>query len=261
MAKGTPAWVASARKELQTLKVKPLGTMNGYSRAQFGPAWEDVDHNGCDTRDDILHRDLTAITYKAGSHCLIASGVLHDPYTGKTIHFVRGVKTSSKVQIDHVVALGDAWETGANKWPASERLAYANDPTVLLAVDGPQNEAKGDADASGWLPPNRAYDCTYVVRQITIKFKYKLWVTSAEKATMLRTLSSCGSASSPVSTVVVPATPTPTTTTAAQATTGAQTVTPGAFCSDAGATGKSKSGSVYVCKTKPGDTRLRWRRP
>ena len=129
--------------------------MTGYSRDKFGEPWADVDHNGCDTRNDILKRDLTKEVFKAGSSCIVQTGLLADPYTGKTIDFVRGVKTSSAVQIDHVVALGDAWRTGAAKWTAKKRLSYANDRVVLLAVDGPQNEAKGDDDASEWLPPGR----------------------------------------------------------------------------------------------------------
>ncbi len=165
--------------------------MTGYSRAKFGPAWEDVDHNGCDTRNDILKRDLRKIVFKAGSSCLIQTGVLADPYTGKIINFVRGVKTSTAVQIDHVVALADAWRTGAATWIAAKRLRYANDPVVLLAVDGPQNEAKGDDDASQWLPPRKAYDCRYVAKQITIKTKYILWVTPAERTAMSGVLETC----------------------------------------------------------------------
>jgi hypothetical protein len=107
------------------------------------------------------------------------------------IHFVRGVKTSTAVQIDHVVALGDAWRPGAAKWTAAKRLRYANDPVVLLAVDGPSNESKGDDDASEWLPPRKEYDCKYVAKQITIKTKYALWVTPAERDALGATLKTC----------------------------------------------------------------------
>ncbi len=165
--------------------------MTGYSRDKFGEPWADVDGSGCDTRNDILKRDLTKIVFKAGSACLIASGILSDPYTGKVINFVRGVKTSTAVQIDHVVALGDAWQTGAATWTMAKRLHYANDPVVLLAVDGPQNEAKGDDDASEWLPPRTAYDCKYVAKQITIKTKHALWVTATERSAMAATLKTC----------------------------------------------------------------------
>jgi hypothetical protein len=128
--------------------------------------------------------------FKAGSDCVIASGTLNDPYTGTKIKFVRGVGTSSAVQIDHVVALADAWRTGARKWSAARRLRYANDPPVLLAVDGPEDEAKGDDDASEWLPDNPRFACAYVATQIAIKTEYRLWVTQAEHDAMASTL--CG---------------------------------------------------------------------
>ena len=164
--------------------------MTGYDRDKFGPPWEDVDGNGCDTRNDILKRDLKRCL-QGRLELPVQTGTLNDPYTGKIINFVRGVKTSTAVQIDHVVALGDAWRTGAAKWTAAKRLRYANDPVVLLAVDGPQNESKGDDDASQWLPPRKAYDCRYVAKQITIKTKYVLWVTAAERSAMATTLKTC----------------------------------------------------------------------
>src|SRR5712691_8444110 len=150
-ASADPAkWLTTARQELKKLSVKAPASMSGYSRNKFGNAWADVDDNGCDTRDDILARDLKRLAFTKIPACAkaVAGGVLQDPYTGKTIHFVRGVKTSTVVQIDHVVALGDAWRTGAKKWTSALRLAYANDPVVLLAVDGPANEAKSDRDAA-----------------------------------------------------------------------------------------------------------------
>ncbi len=179
-----------AAATLATLAVKGRAPKTGYSRAQFGPAWADVDHNHCDTRDDILARDLTGIVRRADG-CTVQSGTLHDPYTGKTIAFTRGPTTSTAVEIDHVVALADAWQKGAQSWDAATRLAYANDPLVLLAVDGPANEAKGDGDAATWRPPNKAYRCDYVARQIAIKAKYGLWVTQAEHDVMAATLDSC----------------------------------------------------------------------
>ena len=188
-ASSAPAWVKLAVKQLQQLHVRPAAPMNGYSRERFGPAWDDVDHNGCQTRDDILQRDLKPFTFKAGDDCQVVKGTLHDPYTGKTIHFLRGVKTSVAVQIDHVVALADAWRTGAAKWKAKRRLAYANDPAVLLAVDGPANNQKSDGDAAEWLPPK--FTCRYVAQQIAIKMKYSLWVTSAEHDAMAGVLVGC----------------------------------------------------------------------
>lgn len=184
----------SAGAALNKLPVHSAGTMSGYNRLAFGPAWtddtSDVDgHNSCDTRDDILALYLTQITYRSG-HCTIASGTLHDPYTGKTIHFVRGPK-STVIQIDHVVALGNAWTTGANKLTATQREDLAEDPLELLPVDGPTNEGKGDDDASQWLPPQASYHCSYVARQIAVKAKYHLWITSGEKTAMEHVLTTC----------------------------------------------------------------------
>jgi hypothetical protein len=185
----------TALAELATLPVKGRAPMTGYRRAQFGPAWDDNTnstggHNGCDTRNDILARDLTTITYRSG-HCIVASGILHDPYTGTTISFIRGAATSTAVQIDHVVALGDAWQTGAQQLTYQQRIDYANDPDVLLAVDGPTNEQKGDADAASWLPPNKPYRCSYVARQVAIKHKWHLWVTPAEHDAITHVLTGC----------------------------------------------------------------------
>ena len=165
--------------------------MAGYSRAKFGPAWEDVDLNRCDTRNDILARDLRPRSFKGESECKVAEGKLDDPYTGMTISFVQGKKTSSAVQIDHVVALAAAWRTGAKQWTSDLRLFYANDPLVLLAVDGPTNSAKGDKDAANWLPPNSAYHCKYVAKQISIKTKYELWVTQSEQTEMAEVIADC----------------------------------------------------------------------
>lgn len=185
---------STAVAELATLAVHPAASMAGYQRAAFGPAWTDDNddpdgHNGCDTRNDILRRDLTDISDPGG--CVVRSGTLHDPYTGTVIHFVRGVQTSNAVQIDHVVALGDAWQTGAATWSTRERTDLANDPIELLAVDGPVNERKGDADAASFEPPNAGYDCAYVARQIAVKVRYRLWVTPDEHDAMAATLQRC----------------------------------------------------------------------
>ncbi len=184
--------LATAKSELAYLQVKERASKNGYSREQFGPAWDDVDGNKCNTRDDILRRDLTNVRFKAKTHaCTVISGTLDDPYTGKTIEFKRGKKTSSAVQIDHVVALSNAWQTGAQDLTAEQRRQLANDPENLLAADGPANQQKSDADAADWLPSNTAYRCTYVARQVHVKAKYKLWVTPDEKKLMERVLNSC----------------------------------------------------------------------
>ena len=158
---------------LATLAVKGRAPRTGYDRGLFGQAWADVDRNGCDTRNDMLRRDLTAYTLKAGTNgCLVLTGTLHDPYTGTSIAFVRGPGTSTRIQIDHVVALSDAWQKGAQRWSSAQRTAFANDPLNLLAVDGPTNQRKGDGDAATWLPPRKAYRCAYVARQIAVKHKY-----------------------------------------------------------------------------------------
>lgn len=201
-ASGTVTGIALAA--LNKLPVRPLGSISGYSRtSQFGTAWTDNNgdpwgHNGCDTRNDILHRDLTSITYKSGSHCYIATGILHEPYTGKTIHFVRGVRTSSLVQIDHVVPLGLVYEEGGKNWTQAKRVNIANDPLNLLSADGPANEAKGDSDASEWLPANKSFQCQYVAIQVAVSAKYGLPITAAAKSAMTKVLNTCPGKKLPV---------------------------------------------------------------
>jgi len=177
---------------LETLEVKGRAPKTGYTRAQFGPSWSDVDRNGCDTRNDILTRDLTQIIYREGTqNCIVLSGVLIDPFSGEVISFTRGVATSSEVQIDHSVALSDAWQKGAQKLSADTRKAFANDPLNLMAVKGRLNSQKGDGDAATWLPPLKSFRCAYVARQIAVKAKYSIWVTLAEKNAMASILSKC----------------------------------------------------------------------
>jgi hypothetical protein len=172
---------------LNQLEVKGRAPKTNYSRAQFGNGWEAK--QGCDTRNIILNRDLVNVA--VNTECKVTSGVLHDPYTGKDISFTRGDTTSDDVQIDHVVALSDAWQTGAQQLTSVERVHLANDPLELLAVDGPANQQKSDGDAATWLPPNKAFRCQYVARQIAVKKKYHLWVKSAEKDAMVRVLTTC----------------------------------------------------------------------
>ncbi|GAA1254885.1 HNH endonuclease family protein [Arthrobacter pascens] len=187
-----PAEAAAALAQLETIPVKGRAPKTGYTREEFGPAWADVDRNGCDTRNDILARDLEGETFKPGTqNCVVATGTLADKYTGKTIRFVRGNKTSAAVQIDHVIALSDAWQKGAQRLSADKRRQLANDPLNLMAADGPTNGAKGDKDAATWLPPNKAFRCEYVARQTAVKAKYKLWVTQAEHAAIAGILTTC----------------------------------------------------------------------
>ncbi|MGW1883280.1 HNH endonuclease family protein [Streptomyces sp. NPDC001970] len=178
----------SALAAVESLTVKGRAPRTGYEREEFGPAWADTDDNGCGTRDDILKRDLEDVTFKDG-HCKVTSGTLaDDPYTGKSVVYERG---RSKVDVDHVVALSDAWQKGAQKWDRDRRQAFANDPLNLLAVDSSTNRRKGDGDTATWLPPNTAYRCAYVARQVAVKRKYGLWVTSGERDAMKRVLGGC----------------------------------------------------------------------
>jgi len=184
--------VASGLSVIEAQVTKGRAAKTGYTRDQFGPAWADVDRNGCDTRNDILKRDLTNEVFKEKTNgCTVLSGTLVDPFSGETINFVRGVATSSEVQIDHTVALSNAWQTGAFKLTADQRKAFANDPLNLLAVKGRLNSQKGDGDAATWLPPLKSFRCDYVSRQIAVKIKYKLWFTAPEKEAMIRILKTC----------------------------------------------------------------------
>ena len=192
--------VASGLSVIESQTTKGRAAKTGYTRAQFGQTWADVDRNGCDTRNDILKRDLTAEVFKVKTHeCVILSGTLIDPYSGETINFVRGNISSMEVQIDHVVALSNAWQSGAFKLSIKDRTAFANDPLNLLAVKGRLNSQKGDGDAATWLPPLKSYRCDYVSRQIAVKMKYKLWFTAPEKEAMVRILKSCPEKALPTS--------------------------------------------------------------
>ena len=180
----------TAQDLLNFLPVKGRAPRTDYDRTgQFGQAWLDVDRNGCDTRNDILRRDLDPAVISGP--CKVTSGSLNDPFTGMTIQFVRGHTTSTLVQIDHVVALSNAWQTGAQQMSQEKRVAFANDPLNLLAVDGAANQQKSDGDAATWLPPQRSFWCEYVARQISVKATYDLWVTPAEFEAMTRILASC----------------------------------------------------------------------
>ncbi|MDP4750766.1 MAG: HNH endonuclease family protein [Candidatus Nanopelagicales bacterium] len=177
-------------KAIETLAVKGRAPKTGYARSAFGPAWADVDRNGCDTRNDILKRDLTQITFRAKTKdCIVEIGILTDPFSGGSINFQRGIRTSALVQIDHVVALSNAWQTGIFKSDLATRKSFANDPLNLLAVKGSLNSQKRDGDAATWLPPNKPFRCDYVSRQVEVKVKYNLWLTRAEKEAILRILS------------------------------------------------------------------------
>lgn len=173
---------------LDKFEVKGRAPKTGYSRSEFGNGWATV--LGCDMRNRMLQAGMREASL-AEDGCIVLSGALDDPYTGKTILFSRGADTSDDVQIDHVVALSDAWQKGAQALDYETREQFANDPLNLLAVDGPTNQEKGDGDAATWLPPDKSFRCRYVARQIAVKQRYHLWVTEAEKSAMKRVLNGC----------------------------------------------------------------------
>ena len=181
----------TALAQLAALAVKGRAAMTGYEREAYGQAWADVDRNGCDTRNDVLRRDLRDVVAKPGTRdCVVQIGRLApDPYTGADIAFERG--GANEVDIDHVVPLANSWVTGASYWDEPKRIAFGNDPANLLAVDSSANRQKGSGDAATWLPARKAYRCAYVARQVGVKAKYELWVTPAEKDAIARLLGDC----------------------------------------------------------------------
>lgn len=175
---------------LETLAVKGRAPKTGYDRASFG-GWADLDKDACYTRDEILMRDLQSVTFDSEERCQVQTGTFIDPYSGTRIDFLQGRGTSNLVQIDHVVAVSDAWQKGAFKWGSATKVSFYNDPLNLLAVQGRLNSQKGDGDAATWLPPLKSYRCSYVARQIAVKAKYSIWITTAEKAAMKSILAKC----------------------------------------------------------------------
>jgi Protein of unknown function (DUF1524) len=169
-----------------------------YRRAVFGDAWDDdndapLGHNGCDTRDDILNRDLVDKTYVSIKRCpnAVATGTLHDPYTNTTIAFQRGAKVGEAVQIDHIVPLAYAWDMGAYNWTFPERLRFANDPANLLAVEGQANQDKSDSPPAQWMPPNTAFACQYAMQFIAVLRGYGLPVDAPSVPVLQRAAETC----------------------------------------------------------------------
>ena len=182
---------------LSAIPIKGRAPKTGYDRDLFASDW---DYSfGCDMRNKILRRDFIEFQFRSDSSCLIATGVLLDPYTGQTVNFVRGVGTSNEVQIDHVVAVSDAWQKGAQQLSSAQRYAFYNDPLNLLAVSGSANAQKSDSDAASWLPSNKAYRCAFVARQVAVKISYSLWVTQAEYDAIDRVLRDCPEQALPTS--------------------------------------------------------------
>jgi hypothetical protein len=169
-----------------------------YRRAAFGEAWTDDNsapggHNGCDTRNDILDRDLVDTTLVAIKRCptAVATGILHDPYTNDTIAFTRGNQVGAAVQIDHIVPLALAWDLGARDWPDDERVRFANDPANLLAVGGQVNQDKGDAEPADWMPPNHAFWCQYSVQFAAVLRGYALPIDDRSAAVLRDAAATC----------------------------------------------------------------------
>lgn len=173
---------------LNGLEVSNTAAQSTYKRSLYGDPWADIDSNGCDQRNDVLTRDLQDL--EKNGECRVMAGTIIDPYTAETIHFERGPKTSEAVPIDHVVALSNAWDSGAWQWSYEKRVLLANDPLNLQATGQRPNTEKSDKSADAWLP-QPGYRCEYVARQVSVKASYGLSVTSTEKRTMARVLSSC----------------------------------------------------------------------
>jgi len=192
---GDPSRYDLARQQLRQLEVRGWDRTSDFKRYQFGKAWSDdvnveFGHNGCNTRDDILRRDLKNLVVRPFT-CYAQSGTLIDPYSGVTIDFVRSPDTSNAIEIDHVVALADAWYKGARAWDPQRRMDFANDPRNLLAVSPKANFDKAFRDAASWLPPNEAFRCDFVARQIEVKTAYGLWLAAKEKKAMEAVLARC----------------------------------------------------------------------
>ncbi|WP_345258623.1 HNH endonuclease family protein [Streptomyces hundungensis] len=192
---GFPPDPGTARDQLGRLEVGWGQHWETYRRAEFGETWsDDTDapggRNGCDTRDDVLRRDLSDLKQGDRNPCVVVSGTLHDPYTGKSLPYY--YRRASQIQTDHVVALGAAWRAGAWAWSPQRRLEYANDLDVLLATDKQTNYDKSSLTPDKWKPPRHAYWCEYARRWVGIKAKYRLTVTPPEKAALQDMLAGCG---------------------------------------------------------------------
>ncbi|MFI9003400.1 HNH endonuclease family protein [Streptomyces sp. NPDC053541] len=192
---GFPPAAARARQQLAALRVAWGEHGETYERSAFGETWSDETdapggRNGCDTRDDVLRRDLSAVRVGDRNPCVVLSGVLRDPYTGQELPY--SFRRASRIQTDHVVALAAAWRAGAWAWSSERRLAYANDLDVLLATNKETNYEKGAKTPDKWRPPRREYGCEYGRRWTGIKAKYGLTVTPPEKRALEELLATCG---------------------------------------------------------------------
>ena len=179
-----------ATEILERLKVKGRAPKTGYDREEFYSDWPVID--GCNLRQRIIKREFgEAAVLDSENRCTVVAGEYDEPYTGVHKVFREREEISDGVQIDHIVALSDAWQKGAQYLNAEMRREIATDPLNLIAVDAAANQQKSDGDAATWLPANKAFRCQYVARQIAVKYKYGLWVTEAEKEAMARVLTAC----------------------------------------------------------------------
>lgn len=178
-----------ARDYLEKLEVKGRAPKTGYARTEFYKSWPNID--GCSLRQIIIKREVGDTAKLDG--CDVIAGTFVEPYTGQTFTATQKSDFSNHIQIDHVVALSDAWQKGAQYKTKEERYAMATDPLNLLAVDSSANQQKSDGDAATWLPPNKSFRCQYVARQISVKYKYSLWVTQAEHDAIAGILANCPS--------------------------------------------------------------------
>ncbi|NKY89171.1 HNH endonuclease family protein [Nocardia veterana] len=202
-APGSPSR-ARIEQLLATVEVVPQRPHpGGYDRdcgsghgCVFGPAWSDDQdgpggHDGCDSRNGVLARQLHAVRFRPGTHdCVVLTGTLRDPYTGRSIGFDKA--RAREVQIDHVYPLAAAWDMGAAGWSSEQRMRFANDIDFnLLAVDGTANMDKGDRTPADWLPPARAYHCFYAGKYLTTAARYRLPITTADHAALTRIARGC----------------------------------------------------------------------
>jgi hypothetical protein len=234
----------------------------GYARTLF-PHWKDLDGDGCDTREEVLIRDSITPAPVDPFGCQVRAGDWRSPYDGATW------TDPGDVDIDHVVALKEAWDSGAHAWSLERRTQYANDlsdPRSLLAVTDSVNQSKSANDPAQWMPPLVSYHCTYLQYWVSVKARWGLSMDPAEYAAVSSGLSRCATTGSstlpPASTAAT--LPAPSTPTASPVTTSPSGlvdgfVTPGAFCTPQGARGVSSKGVIYTCKTSVTDTRARWR--
>ncbi|MGW5146390.1 DUF3761 domain-containing protein [Rhodococcus koreensis] len=198
----------AALAKLDTLAIAEPAPLAGFDDARLSTWSDDVavegGRNGCDTRDDILRRDLTEVVLVSGSEgCSVRSGRLEDPYSDKTLTFASDADISGNVQVDRVVALADALQKGAQQLDEQMLRTLANDPRNLQAVGTTAFEQKAGRDASAWLPSDASYRCTYVAQQVDIKSLYRLWVSQGEHDAIARVLGECGATLPPPPSPVV----------------------------------------------------------